>query len=182
MSIAFLQAASASWRCARLSDLADADAVRDGDCAEVVALQELGGELTHDVLGHPFIGLVLETDDLPPARLRADGAEERGDGACALVLDLRHDRGEVDRILGEPEGAARNRGDERDLVAVCERVIALDVCAVDGVDEPGRLLAEAELRPDVLDARSIAELDILPAGSGELAEAGKKPHRHSHAR
>ena len=88
----------------------------------------------------------------------------------------------VDRLFRETEVAAGDRRDERDLVAVLESLVALDVRTVDGVEEPGGLLAEPEGRPDVLDAGSVAKLEVVPARSGALAQAGEEPHRHSHGR
>ena len=104
------------------------------------------------------------------------------DCAGALVLDLCHDRGEVDGILREAKRAARNRRYERDLVPLCQGLAALDVGAVDGEDEAGGLVAELERPPDVLDSGSVAEVDVAPPRSRVLAQAGEKPHRDSHGR
>jgi hypothetical protein len=167
---------------ARVADLADTHAMRDRDRTEVVACGQLRREVGHHVLGHALVGLVLESDHLPPARLRAHCADEGDYGSRALVLHLGHDRGEVDRMLGEAKGSAGDRRDERDFVPLGEATVALGVGPVDREDEPGRLLPELESGPDVPDAGPVAELELVLPGARMLAQAGEKPHRHSHGR
>ena len=72
--------------------------------------------------------------------------------AGALVGDLGDDGLERERLLGQPEGAAGDGRDQRDLVAVGELPLALGVLAVDGVEQARRLVAEPERGPHVGDA------------------------------
>jgi hypothetical protein len=58
-------------------------------------------------------------------------------------------------------------------------VVGGDVLAVDGVEKPGRLVTELELRPDVSHARDILELEsCVPR---ELAQACEETDGHAHA-
>src|SRR4051812_24867037 len=73
---------------ARLADADPADAVVDGDRAELVAGLELGGDLGHDPFGHALVGLVVQVHDVPAARLAARRADEGRDRAGARVSHL----------------------------------------------------------------------------------------------
>ena len=124
-----------------------ADAMVNCDVREVVAREELGGDLGHDLLGHLGVRLVLEALDLAAAGTPAHGPGERRDRARLLRRDLR-DRGvERQRRLADAERAARDRRDERDLVPVREFSVGRRVAAVDGVEESLRLVTEGELWP-----------------------------------
>src|SRR5205823_3689424 len=140
-------------RDARLADLDPADPVVDRDRPELVPLLELGGDLGHHLLGHLGVGLVLEIEDGPAARFPANRAEERRDGAGALVGDLLDDRLEREPLFGDAERAARDGRDQRHLVAVGELLLALGIPAVDRVEQPVRLVAEPERGPDLAHPR-----------------------------
>ena len=105
-------------------------------------------------------------------------ADERRDPAGLARRDLLDHRVRVDRLLGQPERAARDRWDQGDLVSVGERGLAAGVLLVHGVEEALGLVAEAELRPDVGDRRGV-ELARRPARA--LAQPCEKPDRHGHA-
>src|SRR5207342_1347089 len=165
---------------ARLADPQAADAVDHGDAAEVVALLQAAGDLLHDLLGHALVGLVFEMQDGPPARVDPRRAEEGGDRPGPLVRHLREKGVERDRIVCETEAAAGHRRDERYLVAVGERTARIGVVPVDGVEEPLRLRAEAERRPDVGDAGPRWQLELRFAAAGPLPEAGEEPDDDPH--
>ena len=118
-------------------------------------------------------------DDVPTARMAADGADEARNGSGLRILDLAQRGRDVQRTVHEPERTAAHRRDERHLVAVRELAPRLDVLAVHGIEEPGRLRAEVEPRPDVLDARNVLELE--PRTAGTLTEAGKEANGDAHA-
>ena len=126
-----LQAASASPRCGAetaittdwLADPHAADAVGDGDGAEVVRALEVGGQLLHDLLGHALVGLVVEVENRPAAGVDARRADEDRGAARALVRHLRDDGRHVERLRAEPERAAGDGRDERHLVAVGELAV-----------------------------------------------------------
>src|SRR5262245_31464874 len=164
---------------ARLADPQHADAVVDRYRTEVVALPELASELRHHLLGHLGVGLVLEPRHLAAARLPPYRAGEGRETAGALVGHLCGDGLERKRLLGHPERAARDRRDQRHLVAVMELAIRVGVLAVDGVEKAGGLLAEPERGPHVRDGRDV-ELALRPARL--LAQAGEEAdanHRRS---
>ena len=85
---------------------------------------------------------------------------------------------DVERLRGEDEGAARYRRDDRDLVAVGERSVASDVLAVDRVEQPAGLVAEAEPSPHVGDPLDVVELEA--SLSGALAQACEESDGHAH--
>ena len=60
----------------------------------------------------------------------------------------------------------------------CERGAAVGVLAVHRVEQPGRLLAEPELRPDVVDA--LDAVDLEPRRARALAQAGEEADRDAH--
>ncbi len=95
-------------------------------------------------------------------------------------LDAVHpdDRGEVERLGGDAEGAAGHRRDERDLVAVGERPVAVGVLLVHRVEQPRRLVAELKRGPNVSDARNPVDLALRPAGP--LAERSEEPYPDAH--
>ena len=66
----------------------------------------------------------------------------------------------------------------RDLVAVVERGAAVDVLAVHRVEQSAGLVAEPELRPDVVDALDAVELE--PRGARALAQAGEEADGDAH--
>ena len=141
---------------------------------------ELRGQIGHDLLGHALVGLVLEMDDVTPARARPRRSDERRDRAGRVVSYLGD--GGVDRqgIGREPEVAAGDRRDDRDLVPGLERLGSLDVCPITRVEEPGGLGAEVERGPDVTDRRAVRELELDGARSGPLADCGEQPDVHVH--
>ena len=83
----------------------------------------------------------------------------------------RSDGGDVERPVDEPEGAPADGRDERHLVAVRERAVALGVLPVHRVEEARRLVAEAERRPHVADARDVLELE---ASAARRVRAGRR--------
>jgi hypothetical protein len=147
-------------------------------CAIATALHRSLSDLGHDLLGHAGIGLVLERDHLPAARLPAHGSLERRDRTGALVLHLRDHGSQVERPAHEPERAAGDGRDDRDLVALHERRRTVRVLLVDRVEQAGRFLAEPELRPNVADRRRL-ELAFAPPGA--LTQTGEEPDRYAHA-
>jgi hypothetical protein len=84
---------------------------------------------------------------------------------------------ERERLVAEQERAAGDRGDHRDLVALCERTVRCRVLLVHGVEQAARLLAEPERRPDVRDGRRV-DLALGPAGT--FTQAGKETHANRH--
>ena len=113
------------------------------------------------------------------ARAAAHGADEARDRSGLGILDLPQHRCDVERTFDEAERAAADRRDDRDLVAVRELVPRLDVLPVDGVEQPGRLVAETEGGPDVLDAGDVVELETR--ASGAFPEAGEEADGDAHA-
>src|ERR1051325_10548473 len=166
-------------RDARRADLDAPDTVVDRDRAELVALEQARSEPGHHVLGHLGVGLVLEMRDLAASRLPPHGAGERRDPAGAIVGDLRHHRLQRQRLLGDSEGAAGDRRDQRDLVAVPKVLVGPGVLAVDGVEQPRGLVAQSERRPYVGDRRSV---DLAARPAGLLAETGEEAHGDAHIR
>src|SRR5256714_1593616 len=148
---------------ARLADLDPAEAMVDRDLAEVVLRFQLRAEPDEHRLGHLLERLVLEIHDVPSARAAANCADECRDRSRVLARDLVDGRLEVERLAGEPEGAAGHRRDERHLVTVVQRVVGSRVLAVDRVEQSGRLLAEPQLRPDVADPRDVRDLGVIQA-------------------
>jgi hypothetical protein len=101
---------------------------------------------------------------------------------AALVDDLDHDRGQVHGALGQPEGASRDGRDERDLVALGERLSWLRVLAVHGIEQAGRLVTKPERWPHILENRPVSENDLAPISACLLAKPGEQPDDHSHGR
>jgi methylmalonyl-CoA mutase, N-terminal domain len=165
-------------RDARLADLDPTDSVVDCHRPEVVALLEVGGDLGHHILGHLGVGLVFEVEDGLAPGLSANGSQEGRDRPGALVHYLAYHRVERERLLGDSKRAARDRRDQRHLVAVGELAPGVRVLAVDGVEQPVRLVAQAEGRPDIGHARDAGELALRVAGP--LPQPGKQPHLDSH--
>src|SRR5581483_128658 len=147
-----------------LADVDASDPVGDRDLAEVVRPLQLLRELGHHLLGHPAVRLVVEVVDGAPARLDPRRPDEGRDPAGARIRDLPDHRPRVDRLLGEAEGAAGDGRDQRHLVAVGERGLAVGVALVDRVEQARRLVSEPELRPDLGDARGL-ELALGPPGA-----------------
>src|SRR4051794_16311640 len=104
-----------------------------------------------------------------PPRLDARRADECGDRARVLGTHLVDGRVERERVAAEPERSARDRWDERNLVAIPELVLAAGIFLVDGVEQPFRLAAEVERRPHVAEAHDAFHLALAPAGA--LAQA-----------
>ena len=100
---------------------------------------------------------------------------------ASVVADLRDGRVDGERIRRQPEVAAGDGRDHRDLVARREALGAIDVGAVARVEETRRLVAEAEQRPDVADGRAVRELELEPPGARPLAESGEQSHVYVHA-
>src|SRR5262249_23929238 len=107
------------------------------------------------------------------------GADERRHRAGLARRGLLDDRLQRERLLAEQERPARDRRNERDLVTVRELVVAVDVPHVHGVEEAGRLRAQAERLPDGVDAPHAVELARGPAGA--FAQPGEETNRHPHA-
>ena len=150
----------------------------DRNVAEVMPPLRGLGDLGHDLLGHAGVGLVLERDHLPASRLPTHCSLESGDRAGALVLDLRDHGSQVERSVFQPERAAGDGRDDRDLVAVREHRRAVGVLLVDRVEQAGRFFAQPQLRPDLADRRRL-ELALPPPGP--LTQPGEELDRDPHA-
>jgi methylmalonyl-CoA mutase, N-terminal domain len=166
---------------ALLADPNAPHAVVNRHSAEAVALSQRVGELVHHPLRHALVRLVLEVQDRTAPRLDSGGADERCDCSGTVVRDLRDGRGQIERLLAEPDRSARHRRDQRDLVAVRQRSASLRVLLVDGVEQSERLFAELEGAPDVAGRRVVAELDAAPARARPLAQPGEEPYNDFHA-
>ena len=92
--------------------------------------------------------------------------------------DLVHDCVERERLRTEPEGSARDRRDQRHLVAVLEVAIPVGVFLVHGVKKALGLVAEIECRPDIGDTIDPVELALTPTGA--FAQARKQAYAHGH--
>ena len=96
-------------------------------CAQAAVLGHDGARDARDLLlGHARVGLVLEVEHVAVARALAHGAGERRDRAGVRAGDVRDQAVEVDRLGAEQDerlgsAAARDRRDQRDLVAVLQR-------------------------------------------------------------
>ena len=164
MSIASRQAASASARWGAetaITTLASPISTRptrcvNGDRAQVVATLDLGCDLRHHLLGHPLVGLVLERDHVAPREwLRTVPGTSRSPPPVPPNLAHRRRRA----ITGS--AVSRNAPPETGGISATSSPSAeLDlggaVGAIDRVEEPGRLLAQVERGPDVLDAGTLA--------------------------
>src|SRR5438445_7933393 len=106
-------------------------------------------------------------------------SDEGGDRAGLVRLDFPDGREQVERLVAEPEVAAADRRDERDLVAVAQLPLGPGVLAVDGVEQAVRLAAQLELRPDVADVHDAVDLALRPAGL--LAKPGEEADADAHA-
>src|SRR5262249_4230045 len=84
------------------------------------------------------------------------------------------------RLLRQPEVAARNGRNERDLVTRGECLRALDVDAIAGVQQALRLGPELEARPDVTHGRAVGELHLERAGARTFPESGKQAQAYVH--
>ena len=81
-------------------------------------------------------------------------------------------------MLPDAERTAGDGRNQRDLVSVGERLVALRVAPIDGVEQPLRLVPEIERRPHVAHARHVLE---FPLGDPRpLAETGEEPHLDRH--
>src|SRR6266511_1313915 len=167
---------------ALLTDVDTADAVMDRDLAHVVLLPQAGGDLLHYLFGHAAVRLVLEVEDRAPAGLASGRADERGDRARPLIRHLGDHSVEVERRLGEEEGTAGHRRNQRDLVALGELSLARGVLTVDGIEQPGGLVAERERGPDVGDARAFGQVELALSRPRQLAQPRKQPDRDLHGR
>jgi hypothetical protein len=163
-----------------LADADVADAMVDRDLVQVVPRLQHRRDARHHRLGHLGVGLVLEALDFAAAGTAPHRARERRDRAGALVGDLGDHLVEREGALGHEEGAARDGRDQRDLVAVPQGRVRLRVVPVERVEQPLRLLPQAEGGPDVGEAASRAELEHLLAGAGALTERGEQLHHHPH--
>ena len=164
---------------ARLADAHAADPVVDRDLAELVTRAQPVGDLGHHLLGHPFVGFVLEVRHDPAARVDARRPDERRDRAGLLGRDLLDDHLHGQRLLAQHERAPGDRRNQRHLVAVAELAVARDVHLVHGIQQPRRLVAQPERGPDVRDALDAVELTRREARP--FAQAGEESHGHLHA-
>ncbi len=114
----------------------------------------------------------------PATRVDARRADENRDAARAIVRNLGDHGRRVERLLAETKSAARDRWDERHLVAVGELTLRRRVRAVHGVEQTRRLLAELEPWPHVANAVDAVEIALRP--SGPLAQAGEESHADLH--
>src|SRR5262249_7191358 len=111
---------------------------------------------------------------------RACRADEGRDRARFVSGDVIDDRIEGQRLIAETEVAAADGWDQRHLVAVAELAVALRVLLVDRIEQAVRLRAEAESRPDLVDARDLVQLARAPARA--LAQPGEQLDRDAHGR
>ena len=152
----------------RLADADRPDAMVDCHVRHVVARAQVLGDPPHGLLGHSFVRLVLEPGDHAATRGLAGRPQERRNRPRAVVPYLVDGLLQRERRLGEQEGAARDRRDQRHLVAVLERTITLCVFLVDRIEQTGRLVAEPEQGPHGCDGGRF-ELALRPTGA--LAQA-----------
>ena len=83
--------------------------------------------------------------------------------------------------MGESVVAARDGGDQGDLVAIVQRILTVGVGAVQRERERGRLrAAETEGVPHVGDLRTLGQLELELARTGLLAERGEEAHPDVH--
>src|SRR3954449_12828333 len=83
--------------------------------------------------------------------------------------------------------AAGNRRDERELIAVPQRLRGTDVAFVDGdhrrLDVVAKLgVAIAQTLPDVAGARALGDIDQLFAAAGDVAQHGEEEQPDFHRR
>ena len=97
---------------------------------------------------------------------------------ASSLANLVDDPVERERLVAEQERSAGDGRDQRDLVTVGERPVAGRVFLVDRVEQPVRLVAEAERGPDLGDGRGV-DLALRPAGP--LTEPGEQADTDSHA-
>jgi len=150
------------------------------DLAEIVFRLQIVGDLLHDVLGHAAEGLVLEVEDRAAAGFDAGGPEKGGDRTRMVVGRLGDDSTEIERLFAEAKVPSRDRRYERDFVPLLQLVIRARVGLIDRIEESRRLVAEAELRPDVRDARAVGQVELALAGARVLTEPGEQPHDDAH--
>ena len=90
-------------------------------------------------------------------------------------------RVDVERPCLDGERTARDRRDDRDLVARRELVAAPCVLAVSGVGQPGRLVSQLEPRPHVGDGRAVGDVQLALRPAGPLTQRGEEPDGDPHA-
>ena len=164
-----------------LADVDPADPVMDRNTAQVVSLDELRGEIGHDLLGHALVRLVLEMDDLATAGVRARRADERRDRARSVVAHLGDGGIDGQRIGRESEVAARHGRDHGHLVADLERLGPLDVRAVARVQKSRRLVSQPKRGPNVTDGCTVLDVDLDGPRTGALPEPGEQSDPYDHA-
>ncbi len=145
-----------------LADPDPPDPVVDGDRAELVARLQLGGDVGHHLLRHPFVGLVLQVRHRPAAGVDAGRADERRDRAGSVGGDLLHHGLESERLFRQPKRTAGDGRDQRHLVAVAQRSVARNVDLVHRVEDTRGLVAQVESRPDVRNRLHAVELALGP--------------------
>ena len=166
---------------ARLADVDAADAMVDGDLAELVPLGELRREIGHDLLGHPFVGLVLEVDHLAAARARASRPDERRDRARGVGREPRATAASTDRASAESRKSPPETGG---ITATSSPAASasLDPRTRDSSRREGRRArrparARATRRPR---SRRLG-LDLDAPGTRSLAEPGEQSDANAHA-
>ena len=120
--------------------------------SEAVLRRQLLGEAAQHRLGHLLERLVLEVQHRRGRATAAHGADERRDRSGLVALGLA-----ITAATSSGSAVIRKAPPETGGISAtsspsCSSCVALDVRAVDGVEQARRLVAEVEPRPDVLDA------------------------------
>ena len=83
------------------------------DLDQVVPRAQLGRDVRHDLLGHPFVGLALEVHDRSPSGLDARRAEKGRDRAGVVGGHLGDDGSEAARLAEEGAAVHTAKDDRR---------------------------------------------------------------------
>ena len=136
-------------------------------------------DLGHLALGHLRVSLVFELRHLP------SHAGERDYGAGSGIAHQLDERIEGQRLAGQPsvnrpDRAARDRRDQRHLVAAVQRSRRVRVLLVDGHHDGDAVGQGPHLLERVADDRAIGQLELHLGRSRPLSETGEKPDANLH--
>lgn len=177
---------------ARLADIDAAEAVDDGDVADGIIGEGLGGQPLHLGDGHVFVRLVLQVAGLPSPRIVANDAVKDHDGSVFRPLEGRNDVVGNNSLVDEPdEGrwlgvAAADGRKEGNFVAVGEGMGGGDVFAIDGDGyggPRGRLFRDerAAAIQEIADGRAAWELERPRSLTEEVAKDAEGEEVNAHA-